>query len=309
MFVLKHMLAKREGGVAAGGLGHIPQTNGQESSHAGLLRSCANPDCRSGWIHPWRRRSVPVFEEGWTCSPDCTFSLLRAAVSRECSGNGIRSENHRHRIPLGLLMLEQGWISRTELQRALAAQRASGAGRLGQWLIRNHATNEETVTRSLALQWSCPVLHADPQEAEALNALMPRLFIDAFGALPLRLAAGKLLYIGFEEALDPALALALEHMTGLRVESGIVPESEFRRVHAQLLKSRFPPVELVEALSPTAAADALARSVERALPVSSRLVRVHDCLWLRLGLRPQSSVYPKIDAVEDVVCSVGRLQG
>ena len=54
---------------------------------------------------------------------------------------------------------------------------------------------------------------------------MPRLFVDAFGALPLRVAAGKILYLGFEDRLDPVLALAVERMTGLRVESGLVQES------------------------------------------------------------------------------------
>ena len=57
--------------------------------------------------------------------------------------------------------------------------------------------------------------------------LLPRLFVDAFGALPLRVAAGKLLYLGFEDRLDPVLALAVERMSGLRVESGLVQESLF----------------------------------------------------------------------------------
>jgi Type II secretion system (T2SS), protein E, N-terminal domain len=307
MLVLKRMLAKRENPHA------LEKPDGAESASQAhyaptWLESCANPECRSGWLHPWRRRSVPVFEQGWTCSPECTRSLVHAAVSRVLSGKGTSGETHRHRIPLGLVMLEQGWISRAELQRALAAQRSMGTGRLGQWLMRHHAVSEETIARALGLQWSCPVLHADPEESESLGAAIPRLFVDAFGVIPLRLAAGKVLYLGFEASLDPAMALAVEQMTGLQVESGIVPESQFHRTHSQILGGRFPAVELVEAVSPTAAANALSKCIECALPVASRLVRVHDSLWLRLFLRRPPGPLPEIGGVEDVICSIGRIQ-
>jgi len=304
MPLLKWMLAKQED--------LRPRPDEAEEGKAYLasawLERCANPECGSGWLHPWRRRSVPVFEEGWTCSPECTRFLVHAAVSRALSGKGTSGETHRHRIPLGLLMLEQGWISHAELQKALAAQRAAGTGRLGQWLMRHHAVGEETVARALGLQWSCPVLNADPEESESLSAAVPRLFVDAFGALPLRLAAGKVLYLGFEASLDPAVALAVQQATGLRVESAIVPESQFRRAHSRVLRTRFPAAELVEAVSPAAAANALARCVERALPVASRLVRVHDCLWLRLLLRRHPGALPEVGNVEDVICSIGRIQ-
>jgi hypothetical protein len=124
----------------------------------------------------------------------------------------------------------------------------------------------------------------------------------------LRLAAGKLLYLGFEENLDAVLALAIERMLGLRVESGIVPESLFRPAHRRMLDARFPCVELVEAISLPAAAHALAKSVERARPVASRLVRVHDCLWLRQWLRPNVDPLPETGSVEDIVCSIGSVE-
>ena len=84
---------------------------------------------------------------------------------------------------------------------------------------------------------------------------MPRLFVDAFGALPLRVAAGKILYLGFEDRLDPALALALERMTGLRVESGLVQDSLFPTRHMRGCSKRdFLAVELIEAATEPALA-------------------------------------------------------
>jgi hypothetical protein len=229
---------------------------------------------------------------------------LKAALDREMDQGSGAPESHRHRIPLGLAMLEQGWISREHLRQALAAQKEAGGGRLGYWLVRQAGASEQLVTRALGLQWSCPVLGLEFRDAEGLTSLLPRLFVDAFGALPLRVAAGRILYLGFEDRLDPVLALAVEQMTGLRVESGMVEESLFRPAHARMLRASFPAVELIEATAEPALVQALVKRVERARPVESRLIRVHDCLWLRMWLCPQRGPLPEIASVQDLICSL-----
>lgn len=271
----------------------------------GFFESCSNPGCDSGWLHPWRNRHVPVFEGGWTCSAACTAARIALAVGREMEGRGAAEESYRHRIPLGLVMLEQGWITSGQLRQALDAQKAAGTGRLGSWLVREQGVSEQLVTRALGLQWSCPVLPLEYHDAEALAVLVPRLFVDAFGALPLRVAAGKLLYLGFEDRLDPVLALAIERMVGLRVESGLVAESLFRLGHTRMLRAEFPSVELIEAATDPAAVHMLAKSIERTRPLESRLVRVHDCLWLRMWLKPQSGPMPDRASIRDLICSIG----
>jgi hypothetical protein len=271
----------------------------------GLLGKCANPGCRSGWLHLFRKRSTPIFEGGWTCSPECTEACVQWALRRELDGRTLANKMHRHRIPLGLVMLEQGWITHRQLREALEAQTAAGSGRLGDWLIQHRATDEATVTRALALQWSCPVLAVEMHHLVALTSAVPRLFLDAFGALPLRIAAGKLLYLGFEQCLDPVLAFAVGRMTGLRVESGIVCSSLFRPGLGRLFKEKFPMAQLAEAVSETAAAHLLARSIERIQPVNSRIVRVHDSMWLRMWLSRETDSVPCTASVCDVVCSIG----
>lgn len=201
-------------------------------------------------------------------------------------------------------MLEQGWITQAQLRRALEAQRAARGGRLGFWLTHREGIREELVTKALALQWSCPVLPVEARSQEGLAVHVPRLFVDAFGALPLRLAGNRVLYLGFEERLDPVLVLAVARMTGSPVESGIVPESRFRSEHARMLENRYPPLELIEAASETALAQVLARRVERICPTDSRLVRVHDCFWLRLWLRPQRGKMLGLGSVQDVIGSL-----
>jgi hypothetical protein len=201
-------------------------------------------------------------------------------------------------------MLEQGWITQNALRAALAAQRSAGCGRLGEWLVRQGSTNEEMVTRTLGLQWGCPVLNIDFRHPGDLAALLPRLFVDAFGALPLRLAAGKILYLGFDDRIDPALALAIERMTGLRVEAGLVESSIFRSAHLRALEARYPAAGLIEAATEQTLAQALAKAVEEARPVGARLVRVHDCFWLRLWRRPQTGPIPDLGSMRDVIASL-----
>ena len=271
----------------------------------GLIGRCANSECRSGWLHPFRRRSMPVFEGGWTCSPQCTEAIVLAALHRELNGRQSAHETHRHRIPLGLLMMKQGWITSRQLHAALEAQKAAARGRLGEWLVEQHATDEATVTRALGLQWSCPVVTAELAGPASLTSLMPRLFLDAFGVLPLRVAADKLLYLGFEQSLDPVLALAIGRMSGMRVESAIVSSSVFRKAQRNMLEEEFPTVQLAEAVSESAAAHLLSRSIERHQPANARLVRVHDCLWLRMWMVRDTRVVPHIRSVYDVVCSMG----
>lgn len=273
-----------------------------------LFRTCANPHCSSGWLRVFRARTRPVFEGGWTCSRECTEFCLQLAVEREVSDRALVPKRLHHRIPIGLLMLEKGWITQRDLNAALDLQRRSGGGRLGEWLIHLGNIDEATATRALSLQWSCPVLNVDCRStAASLAGIMPRLFLDAFGALPIRVAAGKLLYLGFNETLDPVIAFAVERMSGLRVECGVVATAQFRPFHAQLLRETFPPVQLAEAASAQAAAYLLAKIVERFQPAASRLVRVHDFLWLRMFQSAENSDFSPIQSIRDFVCTVGAL--
>jgi hypothetical protein len=269
----------------------------------GILRTCANPRCASGWLRLWRSREAPIFEGGWCCSAACTRARVEAALRREMDGRGRAPEAYRHRIPLGLTMLEQGWITQGELRSALAAQRATGSGKLGEWLVRQRSSSEELVTRALGLQWGCPVLSMEFHNPEDLTVLLPRLFVDAFGALPLRVAAGRILYLGFEDRIDPALALATERITGLNVEAGLVQGSLFRAAHARALEARFPSVELIEAATEQALAVALAKALEETRPVEGRLARIHDCIWLRMWLGRQAGPLPESGSIRDLIAS------
>ena len=246
--------------------------------------TCGNTDCRSGWSFPWRSRRHPIFEEKWACSAKCLLAMVRAAIAREMSDgrrDGVDVQ-HQHRIPLGLVMLAQGWITHAQLQKALEAQRTEGTGRIGDWLVSECGLEAEFVTRGLSMQWSCPVLTTEGFSPTAMAMALPRVFIEKFGILPLRIAGSKILYVGFEDQLDASSAFAAEQMSGLRTESGLVVEERFREARERLLASRFAPVVECRVPDRDTLAKAIATVIEQKQTVASRLVRLRQYYWLRV---------------------------
>jgi hypothetical protein len=268
---------------------------------------CANMRCSSSRIKLWRKRQVPVFEGKWACSPACMQELVATAVQREIVEMGDRPPLHRHRVPLGLLLLSQGAITQEQLKRALAAQKENGSGRLGEWLVAQGSVTEGRVTQALGSQWNCPVLAVDHHDPSGMAAVVPRLLVDSFGALPLRLAGRGLLYVAFEDKIDRCMTLAVERMTGLKVEAGVLRGSEFRRLQQEALRASFPKTRLLEAANVRGLMLTLAGMIEECKPVQARLVRVYDYFWLRLWRAPLMggrAPLPAIGEVEDMVCAL-----
>ncbi len=211
--------------------------------------------------------------------------MVRAAVRREY-GEGLASVgevSHRHRVPLGLVLLAQGWITHPQLQLALEAQRSKG-GRIGEWLISECGLEPEQITRGLSVQWNCPVLTTGGFRAREMALIMPKLLVQEFGALPLRTAGSRILYLGFEQRLNASLALALEQMTGLKVESGLVSGEDLRSAKDALLAAKGIAVKQESVTDTDALASRITAVVEQRQPVNARLVRLHQYYWLRLWL-------------------------
>ena len=267
--------------LAGRGLSAASAAPPQGRRAGGLTSICSHPGCSSGWLRLWRSRQAPVFEGGWLCSPECARARIRAAVMRELQGHGEPPVAHRHRVPLGLILLSQGAISPAQLRAALARQRTAG-GRLGRWLECEHGIDPRSITRGLGTQWGCPVLSLANHSLDQSAPLAPRLLLDAFGFLPLRQPGAALVYVGFEDRVDRCVSFAVERMTGLRVEAGLIDGREFASAHRRLLAAPFPAARMVEAAGAEALAETFAQRFEQARPVEARLVRMHDYFWLRL---------------------------
>jgi hypothetical protein len=260
---------------------------GVEPSASGLTlqrRLCGNVECTSTWTAPWRNRRRPIFEGQWGCSGRCVLAMVKAAVNRELGGSDELAAPHRHRVPLGLVMLAQGWITHPELRRALDAQRASGRGRIGDWLVAECGLDAEQITRGLSMQWSCPVLSTKGFEPEIMALTVPKIFVEEFGVLPLRVAGHRILYLAFEDRLDASAALALEQMTELKVESGLMDSAQFREARATLLQCDAVESNLETVSTTVSLAARVTAILEQKQPIAARLVRLHQYYWLRTWL-------------------------
>jgi Type II secretion system (T2SS), protein E, N-terminal domain len=262
---------------------------GIESSVSGgspHRRSCGNVECASTWTAPWRSRRRPIFEGQWGCSGRCVLAIVKAAINREMGeGEGeMASKPHRHRVPLGLVMLAQGWITHPQLRHALEAQRANGRGRIGDWLVAECGLETEQITRGLSMQWSCPVLSSKGFEPEAMALAVPRAFVDEFSVLPLRVAGQRILYLAFEEQLDASVALAMEQMSELKVESGLMESAQFKEARAKLMACAAVKTNPEGVTSMASLAARITAILEQRQPVAARLVRLRQYYWLRLWL-------------------------
>jgi hypothetical protein len=247
-------------------------------------RLCGNVECASGWTMPWRNRRRPIFEAQWGCSGRCVLAMVRAAVRRELGDGTLSPTPHRHRVPLGLLMLAQGWITHPQLQKALAAQRERGSGRIGEWLMSECGVEAQQIVRGLSMQWGCPVLTTEGFSPEAMALAVPKVFVEKFGLLPLRVAGSRILYLGFADRLDASAAFATERMTELKVENGVVEGAPFKAARSRLLACDGVETKLEVAEDKDAMAARITAILEQKQPIASRLVRLHQYYWLRMWL-------------------------
>ena len=268
------------------------------------------------WLAFLKDRRRPVFEGRWGCCARCLQSLTEAAIRREGGEVETREEElaYPHRMPLGLILLEEGWITHAQLQHALDLQRRAGTGRIGYWLTRECGLEPARVTRALGMQWRCPVLSTEGFDPEAMVLAMPRVLLERTGMVPLRVA-GRGMYVGFEGRLDAVAVLAMERMSGLRVQSGIVVEEQWREARQRLCECdwsrgsrsrRLPMSRRCRSQWP--------RRSARLQPRASRLVCVHELYWLRMWLetgamsKREGGIPPAQEDVVDRVYTIGREQ-
>jgi hypothetical protein len=277
-------------------------------------QTCANPECSGGWKMPWKNRRRPIFEGHWGCSTRCLEAVVRRALRRERGEFRHTVDEdapHRHRIPLGLIMLSQGLITQSQLRKALEAQRSAGQGRIGDWLVRECELHPSQITRGLAGQWSCPVLRADGFAPSVMALTIPRIFIEELGLLPLRVAGSRILYLAFQDRLDASAALAMEQMSGLRVESGLLDDVQFHLAHTSILEGKFVKATQEFFIDIDTLSTKIAAVLGQHQPVGSQLVRMHQHYWLRIWL--ETGAYSGVGSFpatgEDVIDTVFSFDG
>ena len=245
-----------------------------------------------------RSATRPCFEGRWFCRRSCLEEAVARAVRRELR-NGVSGETRvRHRVPLGLILQARGVLTYAELQGALQLQQGSGA-RLGKVLTEHFGITEDRIATALATQWNCPVWAMPEMPTTDLLRLAPWKLFQRSGSLPLRLI-GKRLCMASADSVDAPVALALERMHGIQVESGIAAASLLDEFCSHLGKSASADTAESECKTSADVTSEAARILAQFQPVSSRMVRVGRRFWLRAWLETAAAEGGPMQ-VEDVV--------
>jgi hypothetical protein len=144
------------------------------------------------------------------------------------------------------------------------------------------------VTRGLSLQWGCPMLAIEDFKPAAMALAVPRLLVEALGALPLRVVSNRILYVAFVDRPDAGASFAIEQMSGLKVVGGLSDAAEWAAAERLLGAERF----VTSSFEMFFEVDSIARRIAAELtamqPRASRLVRAHQFYWLRMWLEKGS---------------------
>jgi hypothetical protein len=296
-----------------------PRSIATQSSQASLQPApsarprCANASCRRSWLGFLKDHRRPIFEDRWACSAHCLRALVDIAIRRESPTAHISEFEHSHRIPLGLILLTRGWITQFQLQHALAMQRQTG-GLLGRWLIEECGISEERILHALAVQWRCNVFSLHNFHPQQMAFAAPREVIERIALLPLRVSSHGPLRLAFADRPNPAAAFALQRMTGLEVQSGLLSHTDWKMAHRALLQCRPIRCSLEHLSNRETLSRRIASDLTGMAPRASRLVRIQDLFWLRMWLEgpavdaPHGAIPSSPEDVLDRIYTIGTSQ-
>jgi hypothetical protein len=159
------------------------------------------------------------------CSKTCWAQSFEERLQREWTRSFDGASKYAHRVPFGVLLLEQGVITAEQRDAALEAQRVVGSGRIGDWLRQEFGVTEQQIARALGMQWNCPVF--DLSQHRSVPSGIPVDVLQEYRVLPLRPSGRGVLYLAYDDRPNAVLRLAVQHMVGRRVEDGLATEASF----------------------------------------------------------------------------------
>lgn len=249
--------------------------------------ACQNPRClqpRGSWLARWRRPKGIQLNKKWYCNPECFEQGAITEFSR-INLRGKPNKPIRYRLPLGLLMLSKGFISRQNMERALKAQHESKKGRFGEWLLELGIVTEEQLTIALGMQWGCPVFHMYQKPSfNEWASMVPLHTMETARMVPVHfLPTSRTLYLAFSDGIDYSTLYSLEQMLDCRTQPCVISQSEMAETHDEIRRMHLPSETLLDC--PRDTRD-LARMV-RGWAEANRAERVGavacpGCWWVRI---------------------------
>lgn len=223
----------------------------------------------------------------WYCSSACFTSVAEREFS-ELLKLGVEQGSHAARMPLGLMLVSRGQLTKEQFREASEELKVTG-GEIGELLVRRGVVTERQVTSVRAAQWGCAVFTM-PKQLEPARIHVPMKFIKAYSAIPLHfVAARKLLLVGFVQAVEYGLLYAIEQITGCKTQPCFVTPTEFKTLmdmQAQSIESHdaAPASEIIfdSVHSPEEMASILCSHGVEMEAEEAMIAKCRDFLWARL---------------------------
>lgn len=209
------------------------------------FKPCDGPSCpkRSMLIRFGTNRAL-TFRKKRYCSAEC-FQEAAAEVFAVLLLSQPPRLPKLHRLPLGLLMLSEGWISEQDLKAALQAQRTAQSGRIGEWFCRLGAASEERVTAAVGKQWAKPVLALDASVGLLPCAeWIPAVMLEHSVMVPAHFAEdSRTLYVAFANQIDYSVLDGIERMLHCRTEPCLARQSSIEGI-LEIIRQQERPTEI-----------------------------------------------------------------
>lgn len=217
------------------------------------------------------------------CGRACLETLLRRVLTAEQAYALVADLGAGPRVQLGRILIEQGSISETQLERALRAQTTTGAGKLGSWLKQQVDLSDADFAAALSIQWRCPVFRLGNFVPRKMAFFLPRQLAEKRGAVALRITGETpRISVCFEDHVDPELLRAMEQMHGIPAEAGLLTATDFWHATRELLGVPFPRCASVISPSIDNMAQAMSHVLMSLEAPEARLVAMGDTYWLRV---------------------------
>lgn len=243
------------------------------------------------WQRWWSRNEGIWLRARWYCSVDC----FQDGLFRHLEAAGFhhqRTPAQPNRIPLGLLLLSQGDISRTQLRQALALQQTTRGGKLGEWLVKMGAVSEQQVTAALAVQQRCPVFASCEAHALPERLNWPEALTVSYGAVPVfHNPSEATLYVGFLFQVNHAFLYAVEQILHCRTLPCIVPLATYReRLEWNGFETPGETIEILQRQDGREVTETVGSYAQQIRAEHCSVSSCEDRLWVRLESARRSHV-------------------
>jgi hypothetical protein len=258
---------------------------------------CSDPECRysRAIVHRFSHDNGSIQIQGSRyCFPVCFNRVLLQKI-RQLATYQEETPAPSHRIPLGLLMLSRGDVDAAQLHKALDAQRQSGSGNIGEWLLTLGFVQEEQIMSALASQWACPILRVFPQTLA--NSPVPLAILEAFRMAPAyNVARTKTLYMAFAGKIEYRALLSIEETLQCKAIPCMTSRSMLTAALARFCASPFRADQHFESVrNPEEMARISSSYAEKLGAVNVQLTACGRFVWCRIDAMPDYAnlVFPR----------------